>query len=62
MKTMILKEHPIKYTATEVRRAITRLETYESLNPQEAAIKGVKQIVDKLREVYMVIPKEYWGK
>jgi hypothetical protein len=56
---MIPKEHALKKTATEIRRSKQRLETYQSLNPQEAAIKGIKPIIDKLSEVYSIIPKEY---
>lgn len=56
---MIPKEHPLRKTATEIRRSKQRLETYQSLNPQEAAIKGIKLIVDQLSEVYRLIPKEF---
>jgi hypothetical protein len=56
---MIPKEHPLKKTATEIRRSKQRLENYQQLNPQEAAIKGVKPIVDQLSHVYALIPKEF---
>jgi DNA-directed RNA polymerase subunit L len=56
---MIPKEHPLKKTATEIRRSKMRLETYINLNPQEAAIKNVKPIVDQLSHVYSLIPKEF---
>lgn len=56
---MISKEHPLKKTATEVRRSKARLEAYTSINPQEAAIKNVKPIIDKLQAIYLMIPNEF---
>jgi DNA-directed RNA polymerase subunit L len=56
---MIPKEHPLRKTATEIRRSKMRLEAYQQLNPQEAAIKGVMPIVDQLAKVYALIPKEF---
>lgn len=56
---MILKEHPVKYTATEIRRAISRLETYAELNTKEAEELAVKGIIFALKETYALIPKDY---
>ena len=56
---MISKEHPLQKTATDIRRSKLRLEAYQDINPQEAAIKGVKKIIDELSRVYAIIPKEY---
>jgi hypothetical protein len=56
---MILKEHPVKYTATEIRRAISRLETYAELNVKESEDIGTLSIIAKLKETYAMIPKSY---
>jgi hypothetical protein len=56
---MILKEHPVKYTATEIRRAISRLETYLELSSNEAISLHVPDIIAQLKETYILIPKTY---
>lgn len=56
---MILKEHPLRYTATEIRRSIQRLETYAEINPNEAASHKTETIIDLLKNVYRQFPKEY---
>lgn len=56
---MILKEHPLKYTATEVRRSIQRLETYAEINTKEAEGNRTHDIIQSLKVVYGMFPKEF---
>jgi hypothetical protein len=60
MISMLPKLHPLAKTAIEARRAMNRLEVYESQNPNDPMVKDgtVKTIADKLRDVRNCIPEE----
>jgi hypothetical protein len=56
---MILKEHPLRYTATQVRRSIERLETYREMNPVDANNNGTLTIINELKMVYSLFSEEF---
>lgn len=55
---MILKDHPIRYTAIQVRRSIDRLETFKEMNPADAGKYGTQNLIDHLKNLYQLFPRE----
>lgn len=56
---MLSNQHPLAKTSQDIRRAIARLETFETTNPEEAWQHKVTDVLINLRLVRATIPLKF---